>query len=196
MGNVDSDKYFHGRECKYGHGTLRFKSNGKCPQCLYAHKRRMHAGLPPSTKASALPPYELPADNPLHFYGAECRYGHGRLRFKSNRHCVICQREAIRKYRETLTPEELKRQAAYHSRNPQANLAKVRKYKADKANRVPPWADLAKIKDFYLACPNGMVVDHIIPLRGELVSGLHVHNNLQYLTPAANASKGNKFEVV
>lgn len=38
-----------------------------------------------------------------------------------------------------------------------------------------------------------MVVDHIIPTKGKNVSGLHVLNNLQYLTPSQNNSKKNFF---
>lgn len=67
------------------------------------------------------------------------------------------------------------------------------KYRAKKLQRTPPWADHSKIEEIYLNCPEGYHVDHIIPLQGELVSGLHVPENLQYLTPYENLTKSNKY---
>jgi hypothetical protein len=78
-------------------------------------------------------------------------------------------------------------------RHPGKALAKVRKRDLAKLQRVPLWANDAAIKEIYVDCPPGMQVDHIIPLQGELVSGLHCEANLQYLTAAENASKGNSF---
>jgi len=68
------------------------------------------------------------------------------------------------------------------------------KYRGAKLQRTPSWADLEKIKEVYANCPEGYHVDHIIPLQGEMVSGLHVETNLQYLTAEENLKKGNKFE--
>ncbi len=57
----------------------------------------------------------------------------------------------------------------------------------------PVWANKDAIKTFYDECPDGHHVDHIIPLLGKNISGLHVENNLQYLTVSENSRKGNSF---
>jgi hypothetical protein len=69
------------------------------------------------------------------------------------------------------------------------------KHMVAKRNQMPSWADEQKIKDIYANRPSGYHVDHILPLQGKLVCGLHVENNLQYLTSKENFSKHNKYEV-
>lgn len=71
--------------------------------------------------------------------------------------------------------------------------AKSAKERAARLQRIPLWANLKIIEEFYLNCPPGHHVDHIIPLSGKLVSGLHVIENLQYLLVKDNLSKSNKF---
>lgn len=82
------------------------------------------------------------------------------------------------------------------------NLAAVRKRQMAKLQRTPPWADMAAVAEFYVEAKRleeltgiQFHVDHIVPLQGELVSGLHVPANLQLLTAHENLSKSNSFEV-
>ena len=53
--------------------------------------------------------------------------------------------------------------------------------------------DMNEIQEFYRNCPKGYHVDHIIPLNGKNVSGLHTIGNLQYLLATENLRKHNKF---
>jgi len=59
--------------------------------------------------------------------------------------------------------------------------------------RIPKWANLEKIREIYKKSKKGYHVDHIIPLQGKNVSGLHVENNLRIIKATSNLSKGNKF---
>ena len=67
---------------------------------------------------------------------------------------------------------------------------------------TPKWADIATIKEVYIQAQyrtkeTGVPheVDHIIPLQGKLVCGLHVPANLQILTEKENQTKNAKFTV-
>jgi len=68
--------------------------------------------------------------------------------------------------------------------------------------RTPQWADMERINSRYALAKyleqldgRKRHVDHVIPLRGQLVSGLHVHDNLQILLAKDNLSKSNSYEV-
>lgn len=70
--------------------------------------------------------------------------------------------------------------------------ARNAKRRASKIQATPSWANLSKIKEIYLNCPEGYHVDHFYPLVSDWVCGLHVEVNLQYLTEKDNLAKGNK----
>lgn len=90
---------------------------------------------------------------------------------------------------------------AWAKKYPEKQNALNMKRHAAKLRRTPPWADLTAIAWFYkeaqrLTKLTGIkyVVDHIVPLRGKKVSGLHVETNLQVITKAENSRKGNRYE--
>lgn len=61
----------------------------------------------------------------------------------------------------------------------------------------PKWADDKKLKEIYQNAKKlGLTVDHIIPLKHPLVSGLHVPENLQLLSREDNTRKYNKFDIL
>ena len=140
---------------------------------------------------------------------------------KMNRHCKTgissqckeCERtfnrEYHRKHKELIAKRKtetnallymkkrssiLAKVAEYQKENPFTVIAAVAKRRSAKLKATPMWADLEAISRFYAECPDGMTVDHIVPLRGKTVCGLHVENNLQYLTSPENSRKGARWD--
>jgi hypothetical protein len=77
--------------------------------------------------------------------------------------------------------------------------AETAKRRAAKLQRTPAWADNDAIKAVYaearrLTRETGVPhqVDHVVPLRGKLVSGLHVQNNLLVIPAVENGRKFNR----
>ena len=111
--------------------------------------------------------------------------------------------EAVRKYDANNKDKRLqyrlankegyaKRSQKWRQLNPTKVRASVAKYRALKLKATPAWADLKKIEAIYANCPKGYEVDHYYPLQGKNVCGLHVPENLQYLTVTENRAKGNR----
>lgn len=90
----------------------------------------------------------------------------------------------------------------YQKNNPDICNANNSKRRAQKLQATPKWLTQEQYKEigkFYSLAKElqwlseePLEVDHIIPLQGENVSGLHVPWNLQILTKSQNSSKGNK----
>jgi 5-methylcytosine-specific restriction endonuclease McrA len=96
------------------------------------------------------------------------------------------------------------RKAQYAKTNKGVCNAAVARRKAAKLQRTPPWLtkdDFWVIKEAYhLAAVRTKMfgfqwhVDHIVPLQGVSVSGLHVPWNLQVIPAVENIRKGNRLE--
>ena len=101
-------------------------------------------------------------------------------------------------------PERVKANAkANRQRHPEKEAAKVQRRNAAKIMAIPAWADQKAINRHYenaryLTEVTGHLhhVDHIIPLRGKSVCGLHVENNLRAIPHFLNTRKGNRLEGV
>jgi CENP-B N-terminal DNA-binding domain len=81
----------------------------------------------------------------------------------------------------------------YAARNPDVyRRNEARRKKAE--NRIPAWVDRKGLDTFWdLANERGHEVDHIIPLLGDIISGLNVPSNLRTLPASENMAKQNKF---
>lgn len=111
-------------------------------------------------------------------------------------------------------------QRRYYLERKQQILARCKKWKAENREKVaryrgarrasllertPAWltdSDWRKIDALYAEAAErtsrtGVIhhVDHVIPLQGPLVSGLHVPGNLQVLTGEENLRKGNRWSI-
>jgi hypothetical protein len=92
---------------------------------------------------------------------------------------------------------------AWQKANPAKTNAANAKRRSSKLKATPSWLtreDCKQMQAFYdqaqqLTLSTGVQhhVDHIYPLQGETVCGLHVPSNLQVLTAAENMGKSNKF---
>ena len=155
-----------------------------------------------------------------YFTGRPCIHGHIEQRRVNDRNCAGCDRLHRKLYRKrhfelhkALTKisyeKHKKRHLAQKRIYRQDNKAKVnalaKAYKVRKKNRIPKWVDkdhMWLIKEAYELAQLrtkqfGFLwhVDHIVPIQGKLVSGLHVIENLQVIPAIENIKKKNKFEI-
>lgn len=96
------------------------------------------------------------------------------------------------------TPEE--HEAVLEAMHVNWDVGTVRRRGLGWKFRTPPWANVSEIEDLYalsrrLTADTGVVheVDHVIPLHGRKVSGLHVAENVRILRKKENNRKVNVF---
>lgn len=112
-------------------------------------------------------------------------------------------RERNLEYRREYDRKQSKR---YYESNKDSFLEKNARRRAQKLKATPPWVDeehTKRLRSIYRACKNVSEksgkphhVDHIVPLKGENVCGLHVWWNLRIVPAQENLSKGNRFELL
>jgi hypothetical protein len=120
-------------------------------------------------------------------------------RYEENKDAILASNR--QKYHANLENERA-RSSAYAKAHREEHNARVRKYRESRIERTPAWtneSDKLRMKCYYQVAKmrtretgETWSVDHIVPLQGENVSGLHVSWNLQVITKRENVAKGNK----
>lgn len=103
--------------------------------------------------------------------------------------CRVCKNTDIRQLYASRLQVERERSKEKHKANPRYSAFRNYWSCRGKATRIDSQRDA--MFDFYMKCPLGMEVDHIVPLSK---GGTHTLQNIQYLTPYENKSKSNKVE--
>lgn len=201
-------KYFTGKPCRKGHIAERWIA-GACTQCVSERKKELYQ----ENKEQVLAYMKV--------QGAIYRKNNPEKRLENSYKWREENRERVReqeKQRRLVNPERYKSVARKHYYN---NLEKQRtrakewrdsnkglinyytsKRKAAKLQRTPEWLtedDRWMIEQAYeLAAQRTAIfgfpwhVDHVLPLRGKTVSGLHVPTNLRVIPGVENMRKGNR----
>lgn len=172
------------------------------PEKIAAYREKYRSENTDKVKKSALKAYHENRDECLSRnkkYRAENKEKEAARsrRYKElNREKVAVSRRNFR-YRDTEATKA--RERAQYERNRDKILPRKAEEKVLRRQRGVAWSDKKTCRAFYamarriskcLGIPHE--VDHIIPLRGKFVSGLHVPNNLCVIPMRENRRKGNK----
>jgi 5-methylcytosine-specific restriction endonuclease McrA len=168
--------YFTGEPCVRGHIALR-KTKGSCLECVkedWAVDNERRKEKPKTDAAKAA----------------------GKRYYEKNRPAVIA-RAAARP-----TEEKRRNRAEYKDRNVDVVRADTSVRKRRHREATPRWltpSERLQMRELYVQARKmteltreRYVVDHIVPLRGESVCGLHVPWNLRVITQEENLKKSNK----
>lgn len=169
--------YFTGRPCKHGHVALRCTASGSCVECAkIIQKRTLQKRLKLNPNWYA----ENYAKNPERYKAIAAKY-----RANNPEKVKITTLKSIQKRKPLKAAAERARQAA-------------------KLKATPPWLtkeDWLQMDAVYFAANQTSKlagfkchVDHIVPLQGKSVCGLHVPWNLRVVSQSYNSKKRNSLD--
>ena len=179
-------KYFSGTICKHGHLSARKTSNGECLECVRSYnnnRKEKYKNWCSENKASIKK--------------------YNKKYYNKNRSKILSKIKNTRKrvLRTIRSPEIIKEQKRqWNIKNKGWKNFLTRKRQAQISRATPKWADVEAIKNIYILTETINIntgikhhVDHIIPLQGKLVCGLHIPENLQIISEIENLRKGREF---
>lgn len=179
--------YFTGVSCPRGHIAKRSVSNRDCRKCADTRRSERDAVDPQRAKARNWRRYHKDSEA-------------GRRKSKENRDKNIEARRAADRERYRKNADRYKAAAlkwARKNKGKRAAIIAARRMKQRHA--TPPWLtdhQKRQIRDLYIAAAGRdgeWQVDHIVPINGDDICGLHVPWNLQIITGDENRHKGNRY---
>lgn len=191
-------RYFTGLPCCRGHISERVTANGCCRECQINDRRS------PEAKARDREYYNSNKERIYlvsKIWVAANRDRHRELQKRSAERpsSKETNRLASARIRERNPHKSSEWKAANRDRARVHAVVSAAKRKAAKINATPAWADHDKIRKVYedrdrISKETGVEhnVDHIIPLIGKTVCGLHVHYNLRVIPYIENMKKSNR----
>jgi hypothetical protein len=191
-------RYISETPCKMGHLGERVTLTGTCIQCRQIKAKEKYYANPQEAVAKVRKYYQENAE----LIKEKRRKSYAKNPEKE----LVTSRIRVAEWRKN-NPEKVKAQNSLKSdwkkRNPHNNAALLAKRRAAKMQRTPHWLsedDKWMMEQAYeLAALRKKMfgfawhVDHIVPLQGKTVSGLHVPQNLQVIPWVDNLAKSNKF---
>lgn len=210
--------YFTGKPCKHGHVSPRYVASGMCKECsrissnkrysaeggIIRHKNKIRYS---DNKEHILERNKIWRNSNKdklkktkvlkHTKTPEIRRSRDKKYYNSNKDAIQIKQLNYR----NLHREELRQYACeWRRNNPIYSKIKSMERKFHIKQATPSWVNKSKLYEIYknrldISNETGIVhhVDHIYPVRGEFVCGLHVPENLQIISAAENMKKSNKY---
>ena len=203
-------RYFTGVPCKHGHVDERLVSVGSCCECNRGHGRKHYQENIDKYLDSSRKYYqdntEKVRDNCRKYYHANLekhRENSRKWRLANPEKNRESRRKSYHANKDDpeFRAKECERTRKWQKANPHKVLAIKAKRRAQERQATTQWGNQG-IEDFYLCASMASLytgqpvhVDHIVPLAGKKVCGLHNEFNLQLLYGVENIRKSNRYHI-
>ena len=196
-------QYFTGKPCKQGHLAPKFTCSGSCTECLATRRREYMREWseknPEVKKQRAAEWYQKNREEVIERVRANYYKDVDASRQRGRDYAETHKEEAktrIKKWSQENPERKRQNDKAWVAANKDRAHSLKAKYRAARRQACPPWVDdehMARIHEIYrlrreISDRTGVVheVDHIVPLQGKIVCGLHVWWNLRVIPREEN----------